>query len=599
MIPLKKNFSYLILDDLGQVRATHDEAPEAGGYMLDTRLLSQYQWHLPNFKLLHSKYTGSRKLVQYFSRFENHKQSLMVIRTLTLHEQGFVDELHLVNDDLTAHEFKADLSMDSDFVDIFEVRGHAPSFSRSNIRKDRTDHSYKASYQAQDGIESAVEIALSGFVLGETIRLQPRQSKLLMVNARFSCSYDLAATARFIPDNWLSRDDSRHQNDDVFRQAEMDLHDLLLHTKQGLVIAAGIPWFVTPFGRDSIITSWLLLRNYPELAEGTLRFLAANQGQKEDPYRDEQPGKILHEQRYSELSRIGKLPFHTYYGTADATPLFIMLLRDHALHTDSLDLVQDLQPHWQAALAWMETYQNEQGLIVFHSNERGLVVQSWKDSHDSLSYSNGELGKGDLAVAEVQGYAYAAYLSADYFYRSLGDHQKADYYQRKAEKLKATFNDLYWMPEHNNYAIALDAQGRQLDVNSSDSGHLLWTQIVSNDKVDRLVERLFQKDLWSGWGLRTMSTQEKRYNPISYHNGSVWPHDTALFAAGLKRYGKHNEFQKVREALVDVARNQKDLRLPELFAGYPRHLAPILPYQEACRPQAWAAAALVYVMSQS
>jgi glycogen debranching enzyme len=386
----------------------------------------------------------------------------------------------------------------------------------------------------------------------------------------------------------------------VLRQAVLDIESLLLTTAEGRMIAAGIPNFVVPFGRDSLITAWLLLEADPGLARSVLAYLATKQGQKEDPFHDEEPGKILHEHRESELSRIGELPFRTYYGSADSTPLFLVVLGDYVAKTGDADFARALEPNWRAAVAWIGRYADKRGLINFRqrADGRGLTVQSWKDSADSMSYSDGRLGEGSLAVAEVQGYVYAAFHAAARLSELCGGPQaERDLWLALAGELAARFDQLFWMERHGNYALALDEQGRQLDVNSSDSGHLLWSGIVPREKAERVIARLFADDLWSGYGVRTLSSREKRYNPLSYHNGSVWPHDTAIFAAGLRRYGDEAGFAKVREALVALANFSGDLRLPELVGGYPRGGdVPPLPYVESCRPQAWAAAALIYVL---
>lgn len=596
MIPLKKNFSYLILNSEGQIDAFDSLYSETGAYLLDTRMLSKYRWDFAGFTLVHTEYIGSRCIKQHFSKFEQHKQSLLIIRTLTVTSKGFIDELVICNDDIQPHSFTANLELGSDFIDMFEVRGHVPYNDLRDVHQHQNIDHYDAHYIDKKGIKSEIQVNLEGFKFNELITLAPKQKSSLVVRATYTHDLKDADKQIELPELWL-RSDKVDDTTGIYRQAEMDLHDLLLTTEQGTTIAAGIPWFVTPFGRDSIITAWFLLKQCPELAKGTLRFLAANQGKKFDEYRDEQPGKILHEKRFAELSRNGVVPFSCYYGTADATPLFIILLRDYCRLQGNLDLANELKDNWVAALEWMEKFQDKRGLIVFKSNKQGLVVQSWKDSNDSLHYGDGNLGEGTLAVAEVQGYAYAAYIAVADFYRAGGDDSRSERYAKKAEELKRTFEDLYWMPEHNNFAIAVDEKSQQLDVNSSDSGHLLWSGIVSEDKVNKLVERLFQEDLWSGWGLRTLSTQEKRYNPISYHNGSVWPHDTAIFAAGLKKYGFEERFYVVKEALTALACTQVDKRLPELFAGYQRDTTPVLPYVEACRPQAWSAAALVYLMN--
>jgi len=596
VIPLKKNYSYLVLNEQALVKNSAQEKNAFGAYYFDTRVLSCYDWEFDNFSLLHSEAIGSSTIKQYLSLFEQHKQSLLIKRTLQVLENGFTDSLEIMNDDIEPHLFHAKLSLDSDFNDMFEMRGYENLEIIRDIVQLRSTNHYEAHYIAEDDIRTDVKVHLDGFSFDKKLLIDAKTKKTLTVTVEFSSNNHVSGPKINLPDTWLN---SNKINDvhGVYRQAELDLHDLLLSSQEGLTIAAGIPWFVTPFGRDSLISAWFLLKECPSLAKGSLKFLAKNQGTKHDELRDEQPGKILHEQRYSELSRLGKLPFHTYFGTADATPLFIMLLADYVEVTSDESLVHELQSHWVAALDWLDTYQDERGLIQFTGNEvGGLAVQSWKDSNDSLSYSDGCLGQGGLAVAEVQGYAFAAYNAAAKFYMLLGDHAKKSYYQDKALQLQLTFDALFWMPAHDNYAIAVDEKSTQLDINSSDSGHLLWTGIVKEEKVDLLVKRLFKSDMWSGWGLRTLSSDAARYNPISYHNGSIWPHDTAIFAAGLKRYGYDKEFSIVSEAMVDLAVSQEDNRPPELFAGYTRGEYPVLPYIEACRPQAWSAAALIYLM---
>lgn len=597
MIPLKKNFTYLILDDRGLMDGRGSGSKkygECGGYLLDTRVLSRYQWDLANFSLMKTEYVGSRSIIQYFCRFEAHKQELLIKRELHVLDGGFKDILTITNDDIEAHSFSSELVLDSDFVDMFEVRGHVFDDVKRNVEIQREARRYQASYTEVDGNTTSVDVSIEGSDFSGTLELEARTQATITVTASFKSDLEIGNHKLDVSEHWLN---SKNSNMPIYKQAALDLHDLLLATEHGTTIAAGIPWFVTPFGRDSIITSWFLLKSYPSLARGTLKFLAAHQGTKTDEYRDEQPGKILHEQRYAEMSRCGRLPFHTYFGTADATALFLMLLHDYCEEVGDFSLAESLKPQWLAAVNWLETYKNDKGLIVFKGNSEGLTVQSWKDSNDSLSYSDGRLGQGALSVAEVQGYCFAAYHAVSVFYRKLNDDERATEYAQKAEKLKEDFDRLFWMPQHNNYAIALDEDGQQLNTNSSDSGHLLWSGIVPDDKVEILVARLFEPDLWSGWGLRTLSTQEKRYNPSSYHNGSVWPHDTAIFAAGLKRLGKDDAFNTIREALMATAQTQPDKRLPELFSGYPRGDMPVLPYIEACRPQAWSSAALIYLIN--
>ena len=308
----------------------------------------------------------------------------------------------------------------------------------------------------------------------------------------------------------------------------------------------------------------------------------------------------MHELRFGELTRLGDTPFGPYYGTVDATALFVMLLHQLYRQTGDLELVRELRPHWEAALTWMAEIADADGdgfLEFSGAGEKGLAVQTWKDSWDSLSHRDGRLAEGAIAGSEVQGYAYAAYRAAADFYGALGQGDDVQSWRERAEKLKRSFHDRFWLDELQTYALALDGDKCPLEVQNSNAGQLLWTGIVPDDTAPKLVKTLFSEANWSGWGVRTLGAGEVRYNPVSYHNGSVWPHDTSLIAGGLARYGFRDEAARIRAALYDLASSQNDHRLPELVAGYPRTAAPPVPYPVACRPQAWDAAALLYLLT--
>jgi len=291
------------------------------------------------------------------------------------------------------------------------------------------------------------------------------------------------------------------------------------------------------------------------------------------------------------------VPFARYYGTVDATPLFLVLLGRYLDLTGDLALVRELKPNWEAALAWMAAADLDgDGLLEFAPSGGGLSVHSWKDSHDSMSHKDGRLAEPPLAVSEVQGYAYAAHLAAREFYRALGEEERAREEERRAQALFALIQERFWLEELGTYALALDRRKTPLRVKASDAGHLLWAGAVPEERARKLARTLLSEELWTGWGVRTLGAKEARYNPLSYHNGSVWPHDTALFAGGLFRYGLRAEGEQVAQALLELALSQPDLRLPELVGGFPREEGlPPVPYPVACRPQAWDAAALVYL----
>jgi glycogen debranching enzyme len=593
VIPLKSDFCYAILDDRGMA---DDGVRAAGFYRHDTRHLSRYVWSFGDLELIEQTATATT-LTQYWSRMRHHAQELMVERRLELLPTGLIEQMHVESWSDEAVTLDLKLELNADFVDIFEVRGHRRRAPRNEIGHDDDLGTQIFTYVAQDGVRSDTRVMLDG--LGMTpLLLTPRESLTRRITIDFETTLPAALAAPDTTPRWTPSIDASLRSP-VLDQAVRDIESLLLETAEGRTIAAGIPNFVVPFGRDSLLTAWLLLDADPSLARSVLTYLAARQGRHEDPFHDEEPGKIMHEHRESELSRIGEMPFRTYYGSADSTPLFVVLLGDYVDRTGDGALAKQLEPNWRSAIRWIERYADPRGLINFRQRDdgHGLTVQSWKDSQDSMSYADGRLGQGGLAVAEVQGYAFAALNAAIDLSRLCGGLEaERQGWRERAATLAETVDRLFWMPMRRTYALALDADGRQLDVVASDAGHLLWSGIVPENRAATVIERLFAEDMWSGYGLRTLSTEERRYNPLSYHNGSVWPHDTALFAAGLHRYGDRDGFARVREGLTALAGHSADLRLPELVGGYPREgSTPPLPYAESCRPQAWAAAALIYV----
>ena len=359
------------------------------------------------------------------------------------------------------------------------------------------------------------------------------------------------------------------------------------------VVAAGAPWFMALFGRDSLLTSWMLLPWDDSLAAGTLQTLADRQGRAADPVTEEEPGKILHEVRFGPAASLALGGRSVYYGTVDATPLFVMLLGELRRWRWHHDLPRKLLPHADRALEWMQRYGDaDADLFIEYCRKTpaGLANQGWKDSPDGINFADGTIAEPPIALAEVQGYAYAAYRARAAFAREAGDAPAARHWAEAAARLKRAFNRAFWLPDQGWYAAALDRDKRPVDALTSSIGHCLWTGIADADKAAVVADRLLSPEMFSGWGIRTLATSMAAYNPMSYHNGSVWPHDNALCAAGLMRYGYTAHAQRVAEAIFDAAAHFGH-RLPELFCGFPRgdDLAPI-PYPTSCSPQAWAAA---------
>ncbi|MFY1704580.1 glycogen debranching N-terminal domain-containing protein [Micromonospora sp. WMMA1923] len=360
------------------------------------------------------------------------------------------------------------------------------------------------------------------------------------------------------------------------------------------LVAAGLPWFMTLFGRDSIFTSLQVLPFLPELVPPTITLLAGLQGTRLDDFRDEEPGKILHELRYGETSGFEEQPHSPYYGAADSTPLFVILLDEYERWTGDDQLVRRLETSVRAALAWIDSYGDllGTGYVWYHSRNpgTGLENQCWKDSWDGIPYRDGRLPGFPRATCELQGYAYDAKLRGARLARTFfDDPEYADRLEREAAELKARFNRDFWVADGGYYALALDADGAQVDGLSSNLGHLLWSGIVDESRAPQVAEHLLSPELFSGWGIRTLATGQARYNPIGYHVGTVWPFDNSFIAWGLWRYGFRSEAGRLAEAVLSASRHFGG-RLPEAFAGYPRELTDYpVEYPTACSPQAWSA----------
>ncbi|MEV0383179.1 glycogen debranching N-terminal domain-containing protein [Nonomuraea sp. NPDC050643] len=387
----------------------------------------------------------------------------------------------------------------------------------------------------------------------------------------------------------------------IMRRSREDLGSLRLfdpdHPDEPPAIAAGAPWFMTLFGRDSLLTSWMTLPLDQSLALGTLFRLARLQGVKVDPLSEEEPGKIMHELRFG--IRNGDSPYggRAYYGSVDATPLFVMLLGELRRWGLYAKAVEELLPHADAALNWIEEYGGSDGFLWYRrKTDRGLVNQGWKDSFDGVNFRDGTIARPPIALAEVQGYVYAAYLARAHLAHERGDDETERRCVRRAQALRKAFNERFWLPDLGYYAMGLDGQGRPIDGLGSNMGHCLWSGIIEEDKADQVAAHLLSPEMFTGFGMRTLASSMGAYNPMSYHNGSVWPHDNAIVAAGLMRYGYVEECQRVVIALLEAGEAFGG-RLPELFCGFDRNEFPQpIPYPTSCSPQAWAAAAPIHLM---
>ncbi|MGI8335285.1 amylo-alpha-1,6-glucosidase [Actinomadura scrupuli] len=391
----------------------------------------------------------------------------------------------------------------------------------------------------------------------------------------------------------------------ALRRSRADLGSLRIfdHERpdQPPAIAAGAPWFMTIFGRDSLISSWMTLPLDQSPALGTLRVLAELQGERVDPLSEEEPGKIMHELRHGvDLGLLhGRPRGVAYYGSVDATPLFVMLLGELRRWGLYDDIVEEMLPHADRALQWIEDYGDldGDGFVEYRrKTDLGLVNQGWKDSFDGINFADGTLAQPPIALAEAQGYVYAAYVARAHFAREMGDEVTAAHYVNRAAALKRSFNEAFWLPDKGWYAVGLDRDKRPIDALASNMGHCLLTGILDCDKAPAVADRLMSPEMFAGWGVRTLASSMGAYNPMSYHNGSIWPHDNAVVAAGLMRYGFVEQAQRIALSLLDAAESFGG-RLPELFCGFDRseYRRPV-PYPTSCSPQAWAAATPVHLL---
>jgi glycogen debranching enzyme len=528
------------------------------------------------------------------------------------------DCLTLHNFDVTPHEIEIAFDFAADFADLFEVRGARRARRGEHHPPRVTDSSVQLAYAGLDGQTRRTLLRfdprpneLSGERALYRLTLKPGETLGLFIDIRFNDSVPdarkspkLAFRAALHSARLAMRErgaraatawSSNQYFNDGLRRASSDLAILITDTPEGPYPYAGVPWFSTVFGRDALITAFQTLWMDPSIARGVLLHLAANQATAFDAAADAEPGKILHEVRYGEMAELGEVPFRRYYGSVDSTPLFVMLAADYFDRTGDVEAARGLWPAVKAALDWISKHgdRDGDGFVEYHrQTEEGLANQGWKDSHDSISHEDGALAKGPIALVEVQAYVYAAWRGAARLARALGFDREAEAHEARAAVLRERFDAAFFDAKLGGYVLALDGEKKPCRVRSSNSGHALFTGVARPERAASVVATLMSAASFSGWGVRTLSAEAARYNPMSYHNGSVWPHDNALIALGFARYGFKAEALRIFEGLFRASITFDLRRLPELFCGFPRarNLGPVS-YPVACAPQAWAAAA--------
>ena len=565
-----------------------------GVFFRDTLYLERWAWQVSGARRLAR--TVNRNLVDevHVITRDDHSQAVGLRRTMTVERSSFLDRWECHNSSAEERVVELKLAAVPRLIDLFATRveprveapvedlrhgGDAREFSR--VADDGVIHSF--TMRCAQGLPDDLSWRLT---------LPPGATASVAVEGRLSSSDYSAQDLKPLPsyEEWRASFGTLGDRDRVVAQSIDDLRALLLSTEHGPYPAAGAPVFINFFGRDALIAGMMILDWRPDILRSVLAFLAARQGRVVDPFREEEPGKILHEVRRGELSRTGRIPFGRYYGSVDSTPLFLMACGAYFTHRQDTALAAEITPAIRAATTWLvEHLQGPSGLATFEASGSGLTVQSWKDSANSMVDEHGQAARQPLAVAEVQGYCFAALQAAAHLLP-----EQAIELEARAATLRDSFHRSFWLEDLGTYAMALDADMRPLRVLSSDPGHLLWCGVVPEAVAPILVRTLLGPDLWSGWGLRTLGANEVAYNPVSYHNGSVWPHDTGLFAMGLERYGFHDELAQVATALLDLAEASPRRQMPELVSGFGRdtHDGPV-PYTHANAPQAWAAATVI------
>jgi glycogen debranching enzyme len=546
--------------------------------------------------------------------------AIHVNRAKFLFDNCVHERIAVRNFDDRAHCLTLEFTIGSDFQDMFEVRGERRPRRGQKLATTCTAQSVVHRYQGLDHIERTTEIRfdpaptkVQEHRVEFELSLAPGERRVICCLTTFDQRAGESPGRAFSRAYRRLRERRRRQQqerpvmrssnslfDVVIDRSISDIATLTTETEAGPCVYAGIPWYCTLFGRDSLITALELLWYDPKIARGTLLRLAELQADKEDPSADAEPGKIMHEMRFGEMANLHEVPFGLYYGSVDSTPLFVYLAGEYFARTGDQQTIEQLWPNLEAALQWLDISGDRDGDGFFEYGARtgeGLRNQGWKDSFDSISHADGRLAEGPIAVVEMQAYAYGAWLSAADICKARGNGAAAREWRERADDLRRRFDETFFDQEMGTYILALDGEKHPCRVVASNAGHALLTGIALPHRAEAVARRLMAADCFSGWGIRTLARGERRYNPMSYHNGSIWPHDNALIAAGFSRYGFQGEAGRLFSALFDAACYFDQNRIPELFCGFARKKGrgPTL-YPVACAPQAWSSATPLFLL---
>lgn len=628
---LKYGPMFAVFDRYGNIRSTG--LGEHGIYYEGTRFLSRLTLSLgetpPMFlsscvRSDNSLFSADLTNVDILSgdKVSLPRGTIHLVRSRLLWDGVCFEQLRLTNYGTSTVHVPLRIEFAADFADIFEVRGVTRARRGRRLPDIVDEDRVTLRYVGLDKVIRCAHLCcspaparISGSHVVMDAELEPRETTKFQFTVQ--CGHSPPTTAGAF-DTALSAvaseavatqsgacavRTSNHQFNDWLSRSLADVHMMTMGNPETDYPYAGVPWFSTVFGRDGIITALECLWLNPRIARGVLQYLAATQAIEHDPPKEADPGKIVHETRHGEMAALGEIPFGRYYGSVDSTPLFIMLAGALYERTADLDFIRALWPHIDMALSWIDLYGDldGDGFVEYQRrSSKGLLHQGWKDSSDSVFHADGTLAESPIALCEVQGYVYSAKKQAALLARALGDPYKAQLLESQAESLKKKFEEVFWCEDLSTYALALDRHKQPCRVRTSNAGHCLYTRVASPAKAERTAQVLLADDSFSGWGVRTVSSLEKKYNPISYHNGSVWPHDNALLAAGLANYGLTQPAAVLMDALFEVSSFFEMNRLPELLCGLHRRSGegPTL-YPVACSPQAWSAGSAFMLLGAS